>query len=551
MASIQTLQPTVEDPTQNQSPIDNRSGAVNAHHPDYDDIATDWKLMRDSLAGEREVKEQGQQYLPVPSGFLIQDDGGKAEYNNYRTRAQFPRLVEPTLRGMWGVIHRKEADIKMPAAMEYLWEKATKDGLTLEGFHRRITKELLATGRYIVFVDTASTGDGEPWLAGYDAEHLINWSEFGDFYVLDETRLVRRGFAWVPRNKWRVLEMVDPVDPDAAFKPGDVSQGYTVTVYDGRTDPADAETFEPVARGGKTLEEIPLVVIGASDVKIALDEVPMLGVAQAAFAMYRLDADYRHQLYMSGQETFVCIKTTKEQAPRAVGASVILTLPDGADAKYVSPTCKGIEAHRLAIQDEAEKAASAGARLFDNAKKAAESGDALKIRFAGQTATLTSIAISSAAGLERALKYVATFMGLNPDDVVVTPNLSFIDATLTGVDALNLVKIWQANVISKQTLYEALQRGEIASTERSFEDEQALIEDELPPPTVGGLMLGAQVPGMVPPLNPNSPAPTDQQLNAFRAGQKGQATGKKPPPFARPGTQSVSNVGQPPSKKVI
>ncbi len=531
------------DPTQVENA--SLSGAVNARHPDYADMIDDWELMRDALAGERTVKEKGIEYLPVPSGFLIQDDGGKAEYNNYRIRAQFPQLVAPTLRGMWGIIHRKEADIEMPAAMEYLWESATKDGMPLETFHRRITRELLATGRYVVFVDTASTGEGNPWLAGYDAEHLINWSEFNDFFVLDETRLIRSGFAWIPRHKYRVLQM-DPVDLDAPVVPN-APRNYTVTVYDYSTSGEEAQQFAPSANGGKPLESIPLVVIGATDVRTQIDEIPMIGVAQASFAMYRLDADYRHQLYMSGQETFVVIGMDAKDRPRAVGASVVLTMPAGADAKYVSPTCSGIDAHRLAIQDEADKAASFGARLFDNAKKAAESGDALKIRFAGQTATLTSIAIASASGLEKALKHVAVFMGLNPDDVTVTPNLSFIDSTLTGVDALNLVKIWQANVISKQTLYEALQRGEIASTERDFEDEQGLIEDEMPPPSA--LLPPMMAPGMVPP--PNGPAPTDQQLNAFRAGQKGTATGKKPPPFGRPGSTPTSNVGKPPSKKVI
>jgi hypothetical protein len=38
---------------------------------------------------------------------------------------------------------------------------------------------------------------------------------------------------------------------------------------------------------------------------VDIGEVPLIGVAQAALAGYRLDADYRHQLYMSGQETFV------------------------------------------------------------------------------------------------------------------------------------------------------------------------------------------------------------------------------------------------------
>jgi hypothetical protein len=164
-------------------------------------------------------------------------------------------------------------------------------------------------------------------------------------------------------------------------------------------------------------------VMGALDVIVDIGEVPLIGVAQAALAGYRLDADYRHQLYMSGQETFVITGISKDQTPSTLGASVILTLPEGSIAAYVGPSCLGIQAHREAMQDEVEAAALAGARMFPNSQqKSAESGDAMKLRFAGETATLISIAQSAAQGLEKALRYAAQFMGVDPEEVVVKSN---------------------------------------------------------------------------------------------------------------------------------
>ena len=183
---------------------------------------------------------------------------------------------------------------------------------------------------------------------------------------------------------------------------------------------------------------------------------------------------------MSGQETLVIING---DAPSAVGAGVVLTLKASKDdhppdAKYVGPAGTGIAAHREAIQDERENAAAAGARLFDAEKKSAESGDALRIRYAAQTATLTSIAQASAQGLEKALRHIAVMIGARPDEVVVKPNLSFVDAGLTPREAVELVGLWQSGALSKQTVYENLQRGEIASAERSYEEEQELITAE-------------------------------------------------------------------------
>lgn len=440
--------------------------AVDAQHPDYADRKAEWQMMRDCARGAKDVAARGEHYLPMPSGFRVQEDGGRAMYTAYSTRAQFPDLLAPTIGGMVGVIHRTEAQITMPKAMEGLWERATKDGLTLEALHRRVTAELLLIGRYCLMADASATGSDLPWLAGYSAEALINWDANRDFFVLDESGPIRDGFNWKEERKFRVLSLTE-------------GGQYQAQVYEGTVEAGDA--LIPTARGGLPLDVIPLTVIGARDLSLTPDEPPLIGVARSSLALYRLDADYRHQLYMTGQETLVIING---DAPSAVGAGVVLTLRgdegNRPDAKYVGPAGTGIAAHRIAIQDEREAAVAAGARIFDSVQKSAESGEALRLRYAAQTATLTTIAQASAAGLEKALRYVALMIGANPQEVIVKPNLKFVEATMTPQEAAELVKVWQAGVISKLTLYENLQRGEIASAERSFDEEEDLIETETP-----------------------------------------------------------------------
>ena len=434
--------------------------AVNSKHPDYADRVGEWAIMRHCARGLKAVAAEGEAYLPMPSGFRAQEDAGVAAYSAYSMRAQFPEIVTPSISGMVGIIHRSEAQIKMPEAMQGLWERATKDGLPLEAMHRRVTSELLLMGRYCLLVDAASTGSDMPWLAGYSAEALINWSPDRDLFVLDETGHVRNEFEWTEQQAYRVLRLVNAT--------------YSVETYKGLE--RQMEGAEPRARANKPIKEIPFVVIGSRDLSVAVDEPPLIGVARAALALYRLDADYRHQLYSTGQETCVVING---EAPTAVGSGVVVTINGEPgrqpDMKYVGPTGKGIEAHRTAIQDERDNAASAGARLFDSEKKSAESGDALRIRYAAQTATLTSIAMASAAGLEKALRYVAMMIGASPDEVVVTPNLSFMDTPMAAAEAKALMEVWKGGGISYQTYYENLQRGQIASVERDHEEEQVLV----------------------------------------------------------------------------
>jgi hypothetical protein len=464
---------------------------VDSQHPAYEEYVRDWTMMRDTESGENAIKDQEITYLPKPSGFSTQRDQGREMYGAYKFRAQFPDILAPTLAGMVGVIHRTEAQIdgmEEKDPLFKLWEKCTKDGLTLEAFHRRITTEVLLMGRFCILVDVPSEtrgGKDLPYLTGYGAELLINWSEFErDLFVLDETRAVRdeqEEFTWNDEERYRVLRLRDGV--------------YSEQVYD--KEGAAGEEITPQMRGGKRLEEIPLVVVGPRDLSLEHSPPPLAGVARAALAIYRLDADYRHQLFFSGQETF-CMFGEIDPVPETVGAGVILAMPTGADARYIGPAGNGIAALRTAILDERQNAVAAGVKLFDTQRQA-ESGEALRLRAAAQTATLTTVAISSAQALERALRYAAMFVGQNPEEIVVRPNLQFVEQRMTPREAADLIGVWQSGAISKATLYENLQRGEIASQERTFEEEEDMINEEqidLPQMAAGGGGFG--MPGQVP-----------------------------------------------------
>lgn len=451
--------------------------AVDTRHPDYADRLEEWRIMRDASRGEIRVKESGINYLPMPAAFASMPDQGVAYYAAYQKRAQFPEIVTPTIGGMVGVIHRKEAEITLPDAMTGMWERATPEGLPLEALHRRITTELLTTGRHGLLVDFPEEGADLPYIAGYPAETIINWDDSGDFAVLDESGLFRDGFQWNEEQRFRVLELQDGA--------------YTVTTY---RQGVASEPVTPQGRDG-AMDRIPFVIMGARDLSPHPENPPLLGVARSALAMYQLSADYRWQLFMTGMETLVIVNGGGEDSELQVGAGVVIQLNGEPgrepDAKYIGPAGTGIEAHRFALADERAAAVQAGARLFESEGRSAESGEALRLRYTAQTATLTTIAQTSAQGLEAALRHAATMMGLNPEEVTVAPNMDFIENPLTPTDAQALVGMWQDGAISYTTLYENLRRGEIASQERDWEQERDLIDQDetgRDDPAVAGLL---------------------------------------------------------------
>lgn len=447
--------------------------AVDSTHPLYDAWLASWQMMRDTADGEEAVKAKTEIYLPKPSGYISMGEIGNQAYDAYLTRAQFPELVGLTVGGMVGVIHRRPATYKLPTALEGLLENATRDGLTLEGLHRRITREILITGRYGILPDLPREG-GQPYLAGYTTETIHNWGETDDglaFVLLDESGadFDPDTLEWENADAWRLIERREGAVTIRTF-----SRDAGGSVVEG--DPV-----EPTVKGGKRLMDIPFVFVDTNDLTPEPDEIPLLSLGRISLAIYRLDADYRQQLYMTGQEMVVYTGVDEEDLPEMVGSGIAISLPAGADAKVIGPNGTGIAAHRLAIQDDYGRAVEAGARLLSDQVKGAESGDALRIRYASSTATLTTISRNVAAGLERALKNCAIWVGADPDEVEVVPNVEFADVMLTPQQIDSLVKGWQSGAYSKRTMYENLQRGGIANPERDFDDEQLLIEDEAGP----------------------------------------------------------------------
>lgn len=434
--------------------------AVDSKHPQYTaSRSAEWGLMRAAADGESAIKAAAAKYLPIPSGFLTQPDAGVAAYAAYSERANFPEIVAPSISSLVGIAHGREIQIEIPKAMEYLWEDADGAGQPLEKLHRRITRELLLIGRYGLLAD-APEGGGEPYLAGYVGESVINWDR--DFFVLDESGPQRDGFDWKQVVRYRVLRL------DGGR--------YVQEVYEGKDDVAVAA---PVAMGGKPLALVPFAVASAIDVKPDVRTSPMIGVARAAKAIYQLDADQRWQLYMSGQETLVGINC---DPPAMVGAGVSVGVHGSegmtVDVKYVSPSCSGIEAHATKIKDKLTEAVMAGARLLEQSETVQESGSARSLRFASETATLLTVLQSSCALLERGLRSVAMMKGLPADGIVVSPPSSLLDTTMTPADAEAMVRVWQGGAISYETLHDNLLRGGIASPERDADAELALLDKE-------------------------------------------------------------------------
>ncbi len=457
---------------------------VESTHPLYDKLLYSWTVMNDTYDGEEAIKTKGTEYLPATAGMIAFGAGkgdeqlGERMYQAYKFRALFPDVVADAVRALMGIMHRKPPDIRLPAKMKSMLEKATLEGETMHMLLRRINTEQLVTGRVGLMLDLPSepTTNGIPYLALYSAKEVINWDDGSrlrpvpqslNLVVLDESESVRvDGFQWSAQQKYRILFLGDLEENEAKGV-------YQVQLVNKSTD--EEELFIPNYRSTR-LDKIPFVFVNASDLVPEPEMPPLMGLAYLALAIYRGEADHRQALFMQGQDTLVVIGGEDDKV-YMTGAGGTITPPLGGDAKFIGVQSGGLGEMRHQLENDKKIAAQKAAQMTDTTSRQRESGDALRVRVAAQTATLHQIAQTGAEGLQQILRIAAEWMGEDPAQVEVIPNTDYSAEMLDGKTLRDWV---EAQVLglpwSKMSMHKVLKQGGL--TEMSFEEETAQLEVE-------------------------------------------------------------------------
>lgn len=473
--------------------------SISSPHPDYLARRPDWTLMFDANEGQRHVKSKQAIYLPPTSGMRALGlnkaaDEGAQLYAAYLTRAFFPDLVKETVRALAGILDREPANIELPAALEDMREIATPKAESLNDLLVQIHMNQLLYGRLGLLVDVDPSRD-LPVIVQYPAPQVINWDDLTQtadpkqtddqkrreairrllMVVLDETRFERDTgdrFTWNLVPRYRALTL------------GDASSNvYTSQV---ERDGSPQAPIVPSIRG-KTMEEIPFVFVNTTDLATKPADVPLINLANLSLAIYRGEADHRSALFMSGQDTLVLIgydlgasdegNPGDGSAKPIIGSGAYLNLPNpDADAKFIGPDSMALSEQRTSLENDYVRAGEEGVKLLSSGA-GAEAAETLRIRVAARTATLQTIAMTSASALETSLRQCAVWVGANPDEVKVEPNLDFIDE---ASDVGDLVKFAQAKKagtpISWKSVHNWLRQKDF--TEFTFDDELDQIGEE-------------------------------------------------------------------------
>jgi hypothetical protein len=456
--------------------------------------------MFDTNEGQRNIKSKTTQYLPATSGMRALsnhpsklDGEGLELYNAYLTRAYFPDLVKETVRALTGILDREAANIELPSALEDMREIATAKGESLNDLLIKIHVNQLLYGRLGLLLDVDPNRD-LPVIVPYPAPQILNWDDLTAtndpkqqqdearseairtllMTVLDETRYERDTgdrFTWNLVSRYRALTL------------GDSGNVYTTQV---ERDGAYQDAIVPMIRG-RTLDQIPFTFINTTDLMTTPSEVPLINLANLALAIYRGEADHRSALFMSGQDTLVITgydiaaadddTNPSADAKPIIGSGAYLNIPsENGDAKFIGPQSQALAEQRASLESDYQRAGEEGIKLLSSGA-GAEAAETLRIRVAARTATLQTIAQTAATGLESALRQAAVWVGANPDDVKVEPNLDFIDETQDPKDLIAYATAKKSKVpLSWKSVHNILRQKDY--TDLTFEEELEQIEEE-------------------------------------------------------------------------
>lgn len=507
--------------------------ALDSVHPKYAEYREDWVTMRDLYKGERTVKAKGETYLLPTKGMRL--DGmesgkpGREAYDVYKLRAVFHDYVKEGVEAYIGLMWQKPPTIELPAIMEAFRNRATAYGEPLELLLRRINEEQLVTGRLGLLLDlpvNPNPTNPMPYIAIYVAESIRNWDDGEadegearlNLVVLDESGFRRStDFEWVTQTKYRVLQL-GTKDANEAEGTAVYQQGV-FTNNDGQSASYTEDAMQTPQLRGAVLDKIPFVFVNTKDIVTAPDEPPLLGLGRLALAVYRGEADYRQNLFMQGQDTLVVVGGVKkidvsedEGMPLRTGAGSMIEVEQGGDAKYIGVNSQGLSEQRQALENDRKRAETRSGQLINSGGNNIESGSALQTRIGAQTATLNQIARTGASALESLLKICAQWMGANPDDVKVTPNLEFADFEMSGKDLVDFMTARTMGApLSKKSIHAML--AERGVTKMDFDTEMDEIgEEDANAPSGGGTGTGGN-----PALEPGMRGP--------QQGQQGQQRG--------------------------
>lgn len=462
---------------------------VTTPRKEYSDMLPSVTKNRLAVAGQRAVRNAGIKCLAPLASMLCSTtykDGisqvnystsltveGQAKYQKYLANAYFYGASGRTVSGLKGLISAKKPVKEIPSVIEYMDTNINGKGQNLRDFSDEAVNEAFTSVWSGILVARPTTPEGSskldeetqnlrPKLLHYKFESIINWDyevinniEKLSLLVLKESTTKRDGFKVETKDQYRVLELINGL--------------YVQSLYDEGGELIEAQTA--VIFNGKPSDEIPFYwIVAETQTKAVIDDL-----VDANYEHYNIYADYGSKLHYSSFIIYTENSNSQEANNMVIGNGVKWNGSEDGSFGILQPDGNA-DSHRLALQDTELRMAALGAEMLKPRTSGAESAEAKSLDQVAQNSTTANVAITVSDAITKALNFSSKIMG-GSEDAVYMLNTDYNPSRMSGQDLTSLTAAWQGGGMSWDTYYMNLQQGEIASADRTADEEQKLISD--------------------------------------------------------------------------
>lgn len=446
-----------------------------------------YRLIRDCIAGSKEIKDARTLYLRHPDPMFAETTAGVMRYNDYLARAVFYNITGNTTKGMLGQIFARDPVIKLPALLEPMLEDVSGSGMSLAQQSRQVAEDVIALGRHGLLTEyprtdgevsqlDLDTGNVRPIILNFKPEDIINWREsfVGNLrrYTLiilrdkadSEHALLEDDFS---EDKTEVFRELRLVADDTGRNHTYWSRFWTQEGESGALIPG--EWVQPLDSTRKPFSEIPFSFVGADNNDSTIDEPPMRDIAELNIAHFRNSADYEESAFYVGQPTPIIsgltvqwVKEVLKDSPIVLGSRVAVKLPQGATMSLLQaePNTMASEA----MDKKERQMVALGARIVEQreVQRTAKEYGGDK---ATQSSILATISRNVSAAYLKCLMWACQYSGASFDGVEFELNTDFELAKMTPEEVAQVIAAWQTKAISFTEMRFALKKGGVAYQE--------------------------------------------------------------------------------------
>lgn len=512
MASSYTSRYTSRKKRKDVSPERNLSNVPEWAHPEYQYYAIDWKIIRDTAEGEKDVKDGGEFYLPKLEGM------DPDEYRIYLNQACFYNFTGRTVGALVGSLLKKKPIVdSLPPDLAEKLQNMTVNAESWDCFVERLTEEYVKMRRYGVLVDLPAVSGGPlmPYLCEYTAENILDWRDA----VVDPatgrralTYVVLREYkpwratnleAWKLRAQYRVLRLVSlgdlqatiptaeqqaialnieysgvsPLtarygfDPDAL--PAGVQHVYVQELYAQET--ADATLNTPPVRTvpsvrGVPFSYIPFAIAGG----IKCTKPGMTDIARLNLSHYASAALLEHARFYTGLPVYWTEVDDEGETEYTLAPNRVWELKKGCRAGVLEFNGQGLKFLENALAQKEAQAATIGGRLIGvTSQSTAETDNQTKMKDRNEQAILLQNARALEETATQVLKWWARFNAADvaaADKIVVEYNKDFLYDAVGSREFRAIQSLYKDGIVPIEIVFDYFKKAEVINDDVTLDE---------------------------------------------------------------------------------